>query len=113
MNSNDSLMVCALPPINKTWSVPCKQPIVQANEVLQYPVARGRVRPLQYRTWSGVPKQREIVLLYEYGGDFPYFQSNLNAMQVYGNLTINNSGNFTDEYRVGISPRTITIFSSP
>jgi len=58
-------------------------------------------------------KNIKYVFLYEYGGDFPYFQSNLTAMEVYGKLTVNNSGNFTDEHRVGIFPRTITIFSSP
>jgi len=51
----------------------------------------------------------KYVLLYEYGGDVPYFQSNLNAMQVY--ILLNDSGNFTSAYRVGTSPRTITIFS--
>ena len=51
----------------------------------------------------------KYVLLYEYGGDVPYFQSDLNAMQVY--ILLNDSGDFTSAYRVGTSPRTITIFS--
>jgi 4-amino-4-deoxy-L-arabinose transferase-like glycosyltransferase len=51
----------------------------------------------------------KYVLLYEYGGDIKYFDSNLTAMKVYTMLY--ESGRFTDEYRVGTSPRTITIFS--
>lgn len=51
----------------------------------------------------------KYAFLYEYGGDIPYFQSNLTAMQVY--LQLLNSGRFTFEQRVGTSPHTITIFS--
>jgi hypothetical protein len=51
----------------------------------------------------------KYVFLYEYGGDVPYFNSTLTAMQVYSLLT--DSGRFTDVYRVGSFPRTITIFS--
>ena len=56
-------------------------------------------------------KEQDVryVFLYEYGGDVPYFQSNLTAMGVY--MELDNSGRFTDEYRVGGFPRTITIFS--
>jgi hypothetical protein len=51
----------------------------------------------------------KYVFLYEYGGEVPYFQSNLTAMQIYYETV--SSGRFTHEYRVGSFPRTITIFS--
>jgi hypothetical protein len=49
------------------------------------------------------------VFLSEFGGDVPYFNSTLNAMEVYQKLV--NTGRFNFETRVGTSPRTITIFS--
>jgi hypothetical protein len=51
----------------------------------------------------------KYAFLPEYGGEVPYFGSNMTAMDVYTNLT--NSGRFSWDYRVGEFPRTITIFS--
>jgi hypothetical protein len=50
----------------------------------------------------------KYVFFYEYGGDFPYFNTTLTAMEVYQELL--NSGRFTYEARYPPSPpRTITI----
>jgi hypothetical protein len=52
----------------------------------------------------------KYVFFYEYGGDFPYFNTTLTAMEVYQELL--NSGRFTYEARYPPSPpRTITILS--
>jgi 4-amino-4-deoxy-L-arabinose transferase-like glycosyltransferase len=120
MNPNDSLMVlCAINLFNQDMVKFYLQAADSSkqNEVLQYPVLPVDAFTPSFNVTELVGLCREnnvkYALLYEYGGDFPYFQSNLNAMQVYGNLTSNNLGNFTDEHRVGVFPRTITIFSSP
>ena len=120
MSPNDSLMVlCAINLFNQDMFKFYLQAAdgSKQNEVLQYPELPVDAFTPNFDVNELIAlcqeKNIKYVFLYEYGGDFPYFQSNLNAMQVYGNLTINNSGNFTDEHRVGISPRTITIFSSP
>jgi len=54
-------------------------------------------------------KNVKYAFLPEYGGEIPYFGSNLTAMQVY--LELVDSGGFSYSYRVGSFPRTITIFS--
>ena len=54
-------------------------------------------------------KNVKFAFLPEYGGEVPYFGSNLTAMQVY--LELVDSGRFNYSYRVGSFPRTITIFS--
>ena len=84
------------------------------NEVLQYPqMAVDAFKP-NFNVTELIricqEKNVKFVLLYEYGGDFPYFDSNMTAMDVYLDLTVN-SGNFIVEQTVGSSPRTITIFS--
>jgi 4-amino-4-deoxy-L-arabinose transferase-like glycosyltransferase len=115
MQQNESLMVlCAFNLFNKDMVKFC----LQANEsrqnhVFQYPelpidsfTPNFNVTELIARCQKNNVK---YVLLYEYGGDVPYFQSNLTAMQVYYDL--NQTGRFTDEYRVGSFPRTITVLS--
>src|SRR3990170_3163672 len=120
MRPNDSLMVlCAINLFNQDMVKFYLQAAdgSKQNEVLQYPELPVDAFTPSFNVTElvGLCRQKSVkyVFLYEYGGDFPYFLSNLNAMKVYEELTVNNSGNFTDEYRVGISPRTITIFSSP
>jgi 4-amino-4-deoxy-L-arabinose transferase-like glycosyltransferase len=51
----------------------------------------------------------KYAFLYAYGGDFPYFNTTLTAMDVY--QTLLNCGRFTDAYTVGNSSRAIAIFS--
>jgi hypothetical protein len=120
MSPNDSLMVlCAINLFNQDMFKFYLQAAdgSKQNEVLQYPAlpVDAFTPNFDVNELIALCKENNVkyVFLYEYGGDFPYFQSNLTAMEVYGKLTVNNSGNFTDEHRVGISPRTITIFSSP
>jgi hypothetical protein len=83
------------------------------NEVLQYPTLPVDAFKPDFDINELVAlcqeKNVKYAFLYEYGGEFPYFQSNLTAMQVYIELT--DSGRFTNEHRVGNFPRTITIFS--
>jgi hypothetical protein len=83
------------------------------NEVLQYPELAVDAFTPDFDVDELVnlcqEKNVKYAFLYEYGGELPYFQSDLTAMQVYTELT--ESGRFTDEYRVGSFPRTITIFS--
>jgi 4-amino-4-deoxy-L-arabinose transferase-like glycosyltransferase len=85
----------------------------RGNEVLQYPALPVDAFTPDFDVDELVAlcqqKNVKYAFLYEYGGEFPYFQSNLTAMQVYIELT--NSGRFTNEHRVGTFPRTITIFS--
>ena len=120
MSPNDSLMVlCAINLFNQDMVKFYLQAAdgSKQNEVLQYPELPVDAFTPNFDVNELIAlcqeKNIKYVFLYEYGGDFPYFQSNLTAMEVYGKLTVNNSGNFTDEHRVGIFPRTITIFSSP
>lgn len=51
----------------------------------------------------------KYLFLYEYGGDTPYFKSNLTAMELY--LKLDEAELFANEHRVGKFPRTITIFA--
>jgi len=119
LSTNDSVMVlCAVNRFNQDMvKFYLERDSSKQNEVLQYPqMPVDAFKPdFNVTELVGLCRDHNVkyALLYEYGGDFPYFQSDLNAMQVYGNLTNNNFGNFTDEYRVGVSPRTITIFSFP
>jgi hypothetical protein len=87
--------------------------VSRQNVVLQYPELPVDAFTPNFNVTELITLCQEqnvkYVFLYEYGGDVPYFQSTLTAMEVYSELS--NSGRFTDEYRVGISPRTITIFS--
>jgi hypothetical protein len=48
------------------------------------------------------------ILLFEYGRDLPYFQSDLTAAKVYGQ--INATGAFTLDQTFGVEPNRIFIF---
>ncbi|HEX9262168.1 MAG TPA: glycosyltransferase family 39 protein, partial [Candidatus Bathyarchaeia archaeon] len=110
ITANDSVMVlCA---VNR-FNLDMVRFFLEANgskqnEVLQYPqLAVDAFKPnFNITELVGLCRDQNVkyALLYEYGGDFPYFQSDLNAMNVYGNLTNNNAGNFTVEHTVGTSP---------
>jgi 4-amino-4-deoxy-L-arabinose transferase-like glycosyltransferase len=115
MQQNESLMVlCAFNYFNKDML----QFYLQTNEsrqnqVLQYPELPIDSFTPNFNVTELIALCHEnnvkYVFLYEYGGYVPYFNSTLTAMQVY--IMLSDSGRFTDEYRVGSFPRTITIFS--
>jgi 4-amino-4-deoxy-L-arabinose transferase-like glycosyltransferase len=83
------------------------------NQVLQYPELPVDAFTPSFNVTElvGLCREKNVkyAFLYEYGGDVPYFQSNLTTMQVYSELQ--GSGRFVYEQRVGVFPRTITIFS--
>jgi len=117
MTATDSVMVlCAVNRFNQDMvKFYLEANGSKQNEVLQYPqMAVDAFRPdFNVTELIGICQEKNVkfALLYEYGGDFPYFDSNMTAMDVYLELTVN-SGNFIVEQTVGSSPRTITIFSS-
>jgi hypothetical protein len=83
------------------------------NQVFQYPEMPVDAFTPKFNVTELVALCEEQKVKYaflpEYGGEVPYFGSNMTAMDVYTNLT--NSGRFSWDYRVGEFPRTITIFS--
>jgi 4-amino-4-deoxy-L-arabinose transferase-like glycosyltransferase len=115
MQQNESMMVlCAFNYFNKdmvTFYLQTNES--RQNQVLQYPELPIDSFTPNFNVTELVAlcqkNNVKYVFLYEYGGDVPYFNSTLTAMQVYSLLT--DSGRFTDVYRVGSFPRTITIFS--
>jgi hypothetical protein len=115
LGENESIVVlCAFNLFNKDmvkFYLPADES--RQNQVLQYPELPVDAFTPNFNVTELITLCQEqdvkYVFLYEYGGDVPYFQSNLTAMQVYTELT--NSSRFTDEHRVGNFPRTITIFS--
>ena len=115
MSENESIVVvCAFNLFNKDmvkFYLPANES--RQNEVLQYPELPVDAFTPNFNVTELIALCQEqnvkYVFLYEYGGDVPYFQSNLTAMQVYSRTYY--SSRFTDEHRVGNSPRTITIFS--
>jgi hypothetical protein len=115
MQQNESIMVlCAFNYFNKDMvKFYLEANASRHNEVLQYPeLAIDAFTPNFNVTELVSQCQRnnvKYVFLPEYGGQTPYFNSTLTAMQVYSMLS--DSGRFTDVYRVGSFPRTITIFS--
>ncbi len=83
------------------------------NEVFQYPeLPVDSFKPdFDVTMLVALCQEHDVkyLFLYEYGGDIPYFRSNLTAMGIYDQL--HQTGRFTDAQRVGSSPRTITIFT--
>ena len=82
------------------------------NQVLQYPELPVDAFKPDFNMTALIAfcgqQSVKYVFLYEYGGEVPYFQSNMTAMQVFEML--GDSGRFVLENRVGSFPRTITIF---
>ena len=115
MNANDSVMVLSAFNLFNRDMVKfyLEANGSKHNEVLQYPeLAIDAFKPnfnITELVKFSEEKRVKYAFLYEYGGEVPYFQSNMTAMEVYKIIT--ESGNFTYEYRVGSFPRTITIFS--
>ncbi len=115
IGSNDSiLVVCAFNFFNKDMV----KFYLHANETTQNQVFQYPEMPVDAFTPNfnmteliALCEQQKVkyVFLPEYGGEVPYFGSNMTAMDVYANLT--GSGRFIWNYRVGEFPRTITIFS--
>jgi 4-amino-4-deoxy-L-arabinose transferase-like glycosyltransferase len=117
MNQNESIMVlCAFNLFNKDMV----KFYLQANEsrqnqVWQYPeLAVDAFKPnFDVNELILLCEEHDVryAFLYAYGGDVPYFNTTLTAMDVYQKLT--NCSRFTDEYRVplGNNSRSITIFS--
>ncbi len=115
MKQNESIMVvCAFNFFNKDM-VKFYLHINETtqNQVLQYPEMPVDAFTPNFNTTELITICEEQKVRYaflpEYGGQTPYFGSNMTAMTVYEEL--NDSGRFSYEYRVGDFPRTITIFS--
>ncbi|HIJ08935.1 TPA: phospholipid carrier-dependent glycosyltransferase [Candidatus Bathyarchaeota archaeon] len=85
----------------------------RSNQILQYPeLPVDSFTPdfnMTALTMICQEKNVKYLLLYEYGGNLPYFNSNLTAMDVY--IQLIQTGRIACEHRVGNSPRTITIFA--
>lgn len=115
LNQNESIMVvCAFNYFNKDMvKFYLHADGTRQNQVFQYPeMPVDSFTPNFNVTELIVLCQEQNVkyaFLPEYGGEVPYFGSNLTAMQVYQELA--GSGRFAYDHRVGSFPRTITIFS--
>ncbi|MBT0159562.1 phospholipid carrier-dependent glycosyltransferase [Candidatus Bathyarchaeota archaeon A05DMB-2] len=115
MQQNESIMVlCAFNYFNKDMvQFYLEANASRRNQVFQYPELPIDAFKPDFNVTELIELCQEnnvkYVFLYEYGGEVPYFNSTLTAMQVYAMLS--DSGRFTDVYRVGSFPRTITIFS--
>jgi len=115
LNQNESIMVvCAFNYFNKDMvKFYLHADGITDNQVLQYPVMPVDSFTPDFNVTELIAQCQEKNVKYaflpEYGGEIPYFGSNLTAMQVY--LELIDSGGFSYSYRVGSFPRTITIFS--
>jgi 4-amino-4-deoxy-L-arabinose transferase-like glycosyltransferase len=115
MNENESiLVVCAFNFFNKDMvKFYLHTNETTQNQVLQYPEMPVDAFTPDFNLTVLVTLCEEQKVKYaflpEYGGDVPYFGTNMTAMTIYQELT--DSGRFTFEHRVGDFPRTITIFS--
>jgi hypothetical protein len=115
LHRNESiLVVCAFNFFNKDmvkFSLHTNE--TTQNQVLQYPVMPVDAFTPDFNTTELIILCEEQKVRYaflpEYGGEVPYFRSNMTAMTIYQELT--NSSRFSYEHRVGDFPRTITIFS--
>jgi 4-amino-4-deoxy-L-arabinose transferase-like glycosyltransferase len=117
MNQNESIMVlCAFNLFNRDMV----EFYLQANEsrqnqVWQYPeLPVDAFQPsFDVNQLISLCQEHDVkyVFLYAYGGDVPYYNTTLTAMDVYQELL--NCGRFTYEYRVpaGMNSRSITVFS--
>jgi len=86
------------------------------NKVLQYPElpVDSFTPDFSVTALTALCKGQNVkyLFLYEYGGDIPYFKSNLTAMEIYRELIPENSSSrYAYVYRVGSFPRTITVFA--
>ena len=115
LSQNESIMVvCAFNYFNKDMvKFYLHADGTTQNQVFQYPVMPVDSFTPDFDVTDLVAlcqeKNVKFAFLPEYGGEVPYFGSNLTAMQVY--LELVDSGRFNYSYRVGSFPRTITIFS--
>jgi hypothetical protein len=115
MNPNESIMVVAA---FNLFNQDMVKFYLQANESRQNQVVQYPELPVDAFTPSFhvdelvalcQEKNVKYVFLYEYGATVPYFNSTLTLHEVY--IVLLDSGRFTYENRVGISPRTISILS--
>jgi len=117
MNQNESIMVvCATNFYNRDMVKFYLQAYeFRQNQVFQYPeLPVDAFKPnFDVNELISLCEEHNVkyAFLYAYGGDFPYFNTTLTAMDVYQKLL--NCSRFTDEYRVpvGNSSRAIAIFS--
>ena len=117
MNQNESIMVvCATNFYNRDMVKFYLQAYeFRQNQVFQYPeLPVDAFKPnFDVNGLISLCEEHNVkyAFLYAYGGDFPYFNTTLTAMDVYQKLL--NCSRFTDEYRVpvGNSSRAIAIFS--
>jgi hypothetical protein len=117
MNQNESIMVvCAFNLFNRDMvKFYLQANELRQNQVWQYPeLPVDAFKPnFDVNELISLCEEHNVkyAFLYAYGGDFPYFNTTLTAMDVYQKLL--NCSRFTDEHRVpvGNSSRAITIFS--
>jgi len=117
MNQNDSIMVvCATNFYNRDMvKFYLQADEFRQNQVWQYPeLPVDAFKPnFDVNGLISLCEEHNVkyAFLYAYGGDVPYFNTTLTAMDVYQQLL--NCSRFTDEHRVpvGNSSRAITIFS--
>lgn len=115
LSQNESIMVvCAFNYFNKDMvKFYLNADGTRQNQVFQYPEMPVDSFTPNFNVTELIAFCEEqnvkFAFLPEYGGEIPYFGSNLTAMQVYQKLA--DSSRFAYVYRVGSFPRTITIFS--